>query len=137
MPGMELLGNCYEFLLQLVLERRSRKLFQSLSGFLSEQIYQGYFYDPASQAAMSAVKYISSLISGTVYVKLYKGNVFYQKIEDARHSLYSEETASMEKIGTFNHADSEGLLNILGITAKAQSVAKQINLTPTKAKPGA
>lgn len=134
MPGIELLGNCYEFLLQLVLERRSRRLFQSLSAFLSEQIYQGYFYDPASQAAVSAIKYIASLISGTVYVKLYKGNIFYQKIEDARHSLYSEETASMEKIGSFNHADSEGLLRILGITAKAQSVAKQINLTPAKAK---
>lgn len=137
MPGIELLGHCYEFLLQLILERRSRKLFQSLSEFLSEQVYQGYFYDPASQAAMSAIKYIASLVSGTVYVKLYKGNVFYRKIEKAPHSIYSEETASMEKIGSFNHADSEGLLRILGITAKAESVAKQINLTPIKAKPGA
>ncbi len=136
MPGIELLGKSYEFLLQLVLERRSRKLFQTLSSFISEQIYQGYLYDPASQAAVSGIKYFASLISGTVHVTLYKGNIVYQKIEGASHSLYSEATASMEKIGSFDHSDSEGLLRIFGITAKAQSHAGQINLAPTKARPG-
>lgn len=129
MPGIELLGRCYELLLQLILERRSRKLFQFISEFLSEQIYQGYFYDPASQAAMSAIKYLASLASGDVYVRLYKGNISYQKIEKVKHSLYSEETASMEKVGSFNHADSEGFLRVLGVTARALNAAKQINLT--------
>lgn len=134
MPGIELLGECYEFLFQLIWERRARKLFQSLSQFIAEQIYQGYFYDPASQAAVLAIRQLASLVTGTVYVKLYKGNVFYKKIEKASHSIYSEATASMEKIGSFDHTDSEGLLRILGITAKAQSVAKQINLTPIKSE---
>lgn len=132
MPGIELLGRCYEFLLQLILERRSRRLFQFLSEFLAEQIYQGYLYDPASQAAVSAIKYMASLVSGIVFVKIHKGNVAYEKIENAPHSIYSAETASMEKIGSFDHSDSEGLLRILGITAKAESVAKQINLLPIK-----
>lgn len=130
MPGIELLGKCYEFLLQLVLERRSRKLFQFLSSFIAEQIYQGYLYDPASQAAISAIKHLASFVSGNVYVNLYKRNISYQKIENATHSLYSEETASMEKVGSFNHADSEGFLKVLGVTAKALNAAKQINLTP-------
>lgn len=130
MPGIELLGHCYEFLLQLILERRSRKLFQFISEFLSEQIYQGYFYGPASQAAISAVRYLASFVNGNAYVNLYKGNVFYQKIEDASHSLYSESTASMEKVGSFNHTDSEGFLKVLGVTAKALNAAKQINLIP-------
>lgn len=132
MPGIELLGQCYEFLLQLVLERRARKLFQFLSEFLSEQIYQGYLYDPASQAAISSIKYIASLVDGNVYVRLYKGNIVYQKIENATHSIYSEATASMEKIGSFNHTDSEGFLRVLGVTAKALNVSGQINLTPLK-----
>jgi len=134
MPGMELLGKCYEFLLQLILERRSRKLFQDLSSFISEQIYQGYFYDPASQAAISAIKYFSNFCSGTVYVKLYKGNILYEKIENAPHSLYSETISSMEKVGSFDHSDSEGFLKVLGITAKTLNIKKQINLTPIKSK---
>ncbi len=134
MPGIELLGKSYEFLLQLILERRSRKLFQTLSNFIAEQIYQGYFYDPASQAAISGVRYLASMISGTIHVNLYKGNISYEKVENVNQSLYSEEAASMEKIGTFNHADSEGLLRILGVTAKALSVKKQIDLSPIKSK---
>lgn len=130
MPGIELLGKCYEFLLQLILERRSRRLFQFLSEFIAEQVYQGYFYDPASSAAMSAIKHLASFVNGKVYVSLYKGNVFYQKIEKAKNSLYSEATGSMEKVGSFNHADSEGFLRVLGVTAKALNAAKQIDLTP-------
>ncbi|MFH1832885.1 MAG: argininosuccinate synthase [Candidatus Levyibacteriota bacterium] len=130
MPGIELLGKCYEFLLQLILERRSRRLFQFLSEFIAEQVYQGYFYDPASNAAMSAIKHLASFVSGNVYASLYRGNVFYQKIEQAKNSLYSETTGSMEKVGSFNHADSEGFLRVLGVTAKALNAAKQIDLTP-------
>lgn len=126
MPGMTLLGKCYEFLLQLILDRRSRRLFQTLSAFIAEQIYQGYFFDPASQAAMRAVKYFAQFVSGTMIIGLHKGNISYERAEDVPHSLYSEEIASMEKIGTFDHADSEGFLRILGIGARALSIKKQI-----------
>lgn len=130
MPGMELLGTCYEFLLQLILDRRARRLFQTLSNFLAEQIYQGYWYDTASTAAMAAVGHFSRLITGEISVALYKGNILYEKAERVPHSLYCEETASMEKIGSFDHADSEGFLRILGISAKALNVKKQLNLKP-------
>lgn len=130
MPGIELLGHCYEFLLQLILERRSRKLFQFLSEFLAEQTYQGYLYDFASQTAISAIKHMAAFVSGDVHVKIYKGNVFYEKIENVIHSIYSAETASMEKVGSFDHADSEGFLRVLGVTAKALNAAKQISLVP-------
>ena len=38
-----------------------------------------------------------------------------------------QETASMEDIGDFNHADSDGFLSVLGVSAKALAVAKQID----------
>ena len=44
-PGMELLGTAYAYLLQLVLDRRSRELFDQLSLMLAKQVYQGYGYD--------------------------------------------------------------------------------------------
>jgi len=69
-----------EFLLQLILERRSREIIPRLSSFyLRNKFISGYFYDPASQAAISAIKYFSNFCSGTVYVKLYKGNILYGK----------------------------------------------------------
>ena len=42
---MELLGRCYEFLLQLTLDRRARRVFEQVSVGIAEQIYQGYWFD--------------------------------------------------------------------------------------------
>src|SRR5437660_924548 len=58
-PGMELLGSCYAYLLQLVLDRRARELFDQLSSFLARQVYQGYGYDLASRVAKEAVRQIA------------------------------------------------------------------------------
>ena len=49
-PGMELLGSAYEYLLQLILDRRARPVFDSMSAALGRQIYEGYWYDLASTA---------------------------------------------------------------------------------------
>ena len=44
-PGMELLGRTYDLLLQFVLDRRARQLFDHLSAYIANQIYQGYWLD--------------------------------------------------------------------------------------------
>lgn len=125
-PGMELLGRCYEYLLQLVLDRRSRRVFNDASGFLAEQIYQGYWFDPASDAARATIARFSRLATGTISVVLYKGSVSFESAEKVPHSLYSESTASMENVGTFDHTDSEGFCRVLGVSAKALHSAGQI-----------
>ena len=125
MPGMELLGTAYEMLLQLVLDRRAREMFDTMSRTISKQIYQGYFYDLATQMALSAVSQTAKLITGTVSLSLYKGTLTFNGISDAAHSLYSEDNASMEAVGSFNHADSEGFLRVLGVSARAIPFAKQ------------
>ena len=65
---MELLGTCYACLLQLILDRRARELFDHLSGFLARQVYQGYGYDLASRVAKEAVRQIAELVTGTITV---------------------------------------------------------------------
>jgi argininosuccinate synthase len=125
-PGMELLGTCYAYLLQLVLDRRGRELFDHLSQFIARQIYQGYGYDLATQMAGAAVRRVTELVTGTVAVLLYKGGVSFVSASDVPHSLYSEENASMEAVGEFDHADSEGFLRVLSVSARALAAAGQI-----------
>jgi len=127
-PGMELFGKCYELLLQTILDRRATELFSYFSALLAKQIYQGYWYDTASQMARAGINKIVKLITGTITVKLYKGNVIFQSMEDVPHSLYSESTSSMERIGSFNHEDSEGFLGVLGVGARALNAAGQIDV---------
>jgi argininosuccinate synthase len=125
-PGMELLGTSYAYLLQLVLDRRARELFDQLSLFLARQVYQGYGYDLASEVAWQAVRQFASLATGTIGVSLYKGSVRFESASELAHSLYSEENASMEAVGEFDHADSEGFLRVLSVSARALAVAGQI-----------
>lgn len=125
-PGMEVLGKAYEYLLQLILDRRARRLFDHLSGMLAEQIYQGYWFDPASEAAKAAMNHFAHMATGTIRLDLYKGHTLYAGAVDVPHCLYSESAASMEKVGEFNHADSEGFLNVLGVSARILARMGQI-----------
>lgn len=118
-PGMELLGSAYAYLLQMVLDRRARRLFDFVSDFLAEQLYQGYGEDPASQLAKGVVSDVAELVSGSITVEIYKGTVSFVAVEQLAHSLYVEENASMSNVGGFDHKDSEGLLQVLGLSAKA------------------
>ncbi|MBT5802344.1 MAG: argininosuccinate synthase, partial [Gemmatimonadetes bacterium] len=124
-PALELLGQCYEYLLQLVLDRRARKIFSPISAFISEQIYQGYWFDTATQASWKLIEHLNGLATGTISVSLYKGQVAFHAANDIPHSLYSEDTASMEDIGDFDHKDSEGFLGVLGVSARALNQAGQ------------
>jgi len=125
-PGMELLGTCYGLLLQLILDRRAREFFDQVALFLARQIYQGYWFDLASQMAGQAVARVADLVSGTVTVSLYKGGISFVSAAEVPHTLYSEENASMEAVGSFNHADSEGFLRVLAVSARALAAAGQI-----------
>ncbi|MGB9691449.1 MAG: argininosuccinate synthase [Candidatus Sumerlaeaceae bacterium] len=125
-PGMQVLGKAYEYLLQLLLDRRARRLFDFLSSYLAEQIYQGYWFDPGSAAAKAAVGAFTHLATGTIELHLYKGHATFAAAKDVPHCVYSETAASMEKVGEFNHADSEGFLNVLGVSARILARAKQI-----------
>ena len=54
-------------------------------------------------------------------VRLYKGNVFFETAVDTPeampHSLYTDDS-SMEAMGSYDHADAEGFLKVLGISSK-------------------
>lgn len=125
-PGMEVLGTAYAQVLELVIDRRARELYDVLSRYISKQIYQGYWYDLGTQMALAALEKTSNLVTGTIRLSLYKGAISFVGLSGVPHSLYSEENASMEAIGTYNHADAEGLLAILGVSARVLARAGQV-----------
>ena len=120
-PGMELLGRSFEYLLQFVLDRRARELHGELSRLISRQIYQGYWLDLATTSALAALKTMIDLATGTISVRLYKGDIYFDTADDALDrmpgSLYTDDS-SMEAMGTYDHSDAEGFLKVLGISAK-------------------
>lgn len=126
-PGMELLGSAYAFLLQLVLDRRAREFFDFLSLFHARQIYQGFGFDPATHMARAALAPLVQRMTGTIRVRLHKGLVSFDAASDVPAQLYSESNASMEAVGEFDHADSEGFLRVLQVSARALAVHGQVD----------
>lgn len=120
-PAMELLGRSYEYLLQFVLDRRAREFFKQISNTISLQIYQGYWLDLATTAALAALESINKMATGTISVRLYKGNIIFDTADDTSesmpHSLFTED-ASMEAGGSYDHVDAEGFMKIYGVSAK-------------------
>lgn len=125
-PGMELLGVAYALLLQLVLDRRARRLFDANAAFLAEQLYQGYGEDLASRLAGDLARSVAGLVTGTVTVECYKGAVGFVSVDDVPHGLYDEEAASMSRSDAFDHQDSEGFVRVLGVGARVSARRGQV-----------
>ncbi len=124
-PGIELLGHCYELLRQLVLDAPAREFFAAASRVIAAQVYAGRWFTLASSMAERAVEEVSRLVTGTVRVDLYKGAIIERSLGDAPHSLYRGEHVSMEAVGDFDHHDSEGMLRIMSLGARALAEAGQ------------
>ena len=127
-PGMELLGSALRFLYQATMDRRSTLLFQQLSKLVADQIYDGRYFDPATQAARAAIGVFSQHASGTVTIGLYKGNVLFHALRGCKASLYNEADSSMEASDGLNPVSSQGFAEIQSVEARAMAHAGQIKM---------
>ena len=126
-PGLELLGFCLRQIYQAVLDKKSNKLFATLSQLISEQVYEGRYFDPVTHAARVAIDAMAAYATGTVNVGLYKGNTYFYSLTDCPASLYNEADSSMEASDGLNPVNSQGYAEIQRIEAIAMAKAGQIH----------
>lgn len=125
-PGMELLGRALRFVYQAVLDKRAETMFESLSRFIGVQIYDGRYYDLATQAAFAAVDTFAGHANGEITVSLYKGSVLFHSLRDVKSSIYFEEDASMEASAGLNPVSSQGFAEIQSVEARSMAKAGQV-----------
>lgn len=125
-PGMELLGFALQQVYQAVLDRRAFKLFNEMSTLIADQIYDGRYFDPATQGAKAAIEVLAEHATGTVSVGMYKGNLYFQSLTECPASLYNEEDSSMEASDGLNPMSSQGYADIMYVEAVALAKAGQI-----------
>jgi argininosuccinate synthase len=70
---------------------------------------------------LAALEPITHLATGTISVRLYKGDLYFDTADDAPesmpHSIFTEDS-SMEAEGSYDHVDAEGFMRVLGVSAK-------------------
>jgi len=125
-PGMELLGRCLNVIYQATMDRRAGRLFRVLSRTVSDQIYDGRYFDPTTRAAMTAVNFLAAYATGTVQVALYKGQIYFRALRDCAASIYNEADSSMEESAGLNPVSSQGYAEIQSVEALSLRKAGQI-----------
>jgi argininosuccinate synthase len=125
-PGMELLGFALKAVYQATMDRRASGLFEHLSRLVSQQVYDGRLYDPATQAALAGIDSLTQYAHGTVKVGMYKGNLYFEALTDCPHSLYNPADSSMEASDGLNPHSSQGYLEVEAVEALVMASAGQI-----------
>jgi argininosuccinate synthase len=136
-PGMELLGKALRYVYQAILDRRATRLFEHCSKIVSDQIYDGRFFDPVTTASIKAIQELTKHASGTVTVGAYKGNVHFISLKDVSASLYNMADSSMEASDGLNPVSSQGYAEVQSVEARMMAIAGQITPYPTGPPPEA
>ena len=118
-PGMTVLYEAHRLVEQLTLDRDLLHLRDRLSPEVAEMVYYGFWFCPKFDALLAFIREAQQPVSGSVTLKLYKGNI---SVVGRRspNSLYDAEVASMEGGGSYNQDDAEGFLRIMGLPARVQ-----------------
>lgn len=110
-PGGTILHIAHRALEQITLDREVMRLKDTLMPKIAELIYYGYWFSPEFQALKHFIEETQERVTGTVRVKLYKGNVIVCG-RKSPFSLYKRELASFEDTGGYSHRDAEGFIKL-------------------------
>lgn len=98
----------------LTLPREVAQFKPTIEQKLAQTIYDGLWYSPLTEALQAFIKETQTYVSGTVKVKLYKGQaqVVGRKSE---HSLYDMDLATYSKGDAFDHDAALGFIKLWGL----------------------
>ncbi|MFZ2643160.1 MAG: argininosuccinate synthase [Verrucomicrobiia bacterium] len=125
-PGGAILHSAHRQMETLTMDREVMHLRDSLIPRYSELVYYGFWFSPERLALQALVEESQQNVTGTVRLKLYKGNIITVG-RKSKLSLYRPDIATMESgESIYNQDDATGFikLNALRLRVKAM-VEKQ------------
>lgn len=111
----------------LCLDRATQSFKQQVSIRYSELVYDGMWFSPLREALDAFVNETQKTVTGTVRMKLYKGNIYSAGVKSL-YSLYSQEYVTFGEDEVYNQADATGFINLFGLPLKVRALMKKGNL---------
>jgi argininosuccinate synthase len=121
-PGGTLLVTAHRELETLCLDRETAHYSEVLSLRYAELVYYGTWFTPQREALDAYFTEVQKRVTGTVGLKLYKGNVTVTK-RVSPYSLYRKGLASFAMTG-YNPKDAEGFINLFALPVTIPEEAK-------------
>lgn len=120
-PGGTILYAAHEVLESICLDKETQHFKQSVALKFADIVYNGQWFTPLREALSAFVDSTQETVTGTVKLKLYKGNVITAGVW-SDYSLYSEEIATFGADEVYNQADSAGFINLFGLPIKVKAL---------------
>ncbi len=122
-PGGTVLFIAKRDLEGLCLDREVMHLRDSLIPRYAEMVYYGYWFAPEREALQAMVDKTQEKVTGTVRVKLYKGNAI-PVGRKSPYSLYRMDLATFEEDVVYDQADAAGFIKLVGLRLKGRMAGK-------------
>jgi argininosuccinate synthase len=120
-PGGTLLLAAHRELESLTLDRATLNYKDLLSAKYAELVYNGQWFTPLRFAMDAFIDSIQHRVTGTVRLKLYKGNIATAG-RKSPFSLYREDFATFAADAVYNQKEAEGFINLFGLPNKVEAL---------------
>ncbi len=122
-PGGSILYYAHRELEYLCLDRATYHYKEQIAIRYGELVYDGMWFCQLREALAAFVDSTQQTVTGTVKLKLYKGNII-SAGSKSPHSLYSQEFVTFEHDDVYNQADATGFINLFGLPLKVRALVE-------------
>jgi len=120
-PGGTILMAAHRELESLVLDRDTLHFKDLVALRYAELVYSGMWFSPLREALDAFVDSTQGPVTGTVRLKLYKGNIIVAG-RTSPFSLYREDFATFGQDDVYNQSDAKGFINLFGLPLKVRAL---------------
>lgn len=123
-PGGTILYLAHREMENLCLDRITRHFKEIVAARYAELVYDGLWFTPLREALDAFVEVTQRTVTGTVRLKLYKGNCTPAGAASP-YSLYLPELATFSRDEIYNQADATGFINLFGLPLKVWALMEK------------
>lgn len=120
-PAGTLLYAAHKKLESVTLDKYTYQYKKLVSAQYGELVYNGLWFTALREAIDAFVDKTQENVTGTVKLKLYKGNIKPCSV-DTEYALYDEGISSFGESELYSHKDAEGFINLFGLPCKIKAL---------------
>ncbi len=126
-PGGTILHVAHRALESITLDRELGRLRDALVPKIAELIYYGFWYSPEFQALKAFIDHTQKNVTGTVRLRLYKGNCIVLG-RKSPCSLYRPEYATFEADEVYDHRDATGFIKLNALRLRLHGMREMADI---------
>ena len=123
-PGGAILYYAHRELEYLCLDRATYHYKEGVAIRFGELVYDGMWFCQLREALQAFVDSTQESVTGTVRLKLYKGNII-SAGSKSPYSLYSQEFVTFERDEVYDQSDATGFINLFGLPLKVRALMQE------------